>query len=211
MRRWFCFDVGEVLIDETRIWSTWADVLGISRFTFLAAIGAAVAAGGDHTQAFEILDVPDWQAREPAVQEAYGGFAPHDLYPDAIPTLDALRDAGYGIAVVANQPARRHAELQALGVDPQVLAMSEAMGVAKPDPRFFAAALALMGDPDPGDVVYVGDRLDNDVRPAQAQGIRAVWLRRGPWGRVTPRPDDLSAPEASGLAELVARHAELWR
>ena len=211
MRRWFCFDVGEVLIDETRIWSTWADVLGISRFTFLAAIGAAVAAGGDHRQAFEILDVPDWQARESAVQDTYGGFAPGDLYPDAIPTLDALRDAGYGIAVVANQPERRHAELQAVGVNPEVLAMSEGMGVAKPEPRFFAAALTLMGNPDPDDVVYVGDRLDNDIRPAQAHGMRVVWLRRGPWGRLTERPEDLHVPEANNLSELVARHAELWR
>ena len=211
MRRWFCFDVGEVLVDETRIWSTWADVLGISRFTFLAAIGAAVAAGGDHTQAFEILDVADWQSREPAVQDAYGGFAPEDLYPDAIATLDVLRDAGYGVAVVANQPARRQAELQALGVNPEVLAMSEALGVAKPDPGFFAAALRLMGNPEPAGVVYVGDRLDNDVLPAQAQGLRAVWLRRGPWGRLTPRPDDLDAPEVRDLTELVARRAEIWR
>ncbi|MBA2247880.1 MAG: HAD hydrolase-like protein, partial [Chloroflexia bacterium] len=34
----------------------------------------------------------------------------------------------------------------------------------------------------PAQVVYVGDRLDNDVLPAQAIGMHAVFLRRGPWG-----------------------------
>ena len=47
-----------------------------------------------------------------------------------------------------------------------------------------AVALGLLGDPDPGDVAYVGDRVDNDVVPSSAAGMRAVWLRRGPWGIV---------------------------
>jgi len=42
MSRWVCLDVGETLIDETRVWGTWADELGIPRLTFMAALGAAV-------------------------------------------------------------------------------------------------------------------------------------------------------------------------
>ena len=60
--------------------------------------------------------------------------------------------------------------------------MSDAMGVAKPDPAFFARTLELIGSPPPADVAYVGDRVDNDVRPSAAAGMRAVWIRRGPWG-----------------------------
>jgi len=48
MARWVCLDVGETLIDETRVWSTWADVLGLSRLTFMAAFGAAIERGGEH-------------------------------------------------------------------------------------------------------------------------------------------------------------------
>ena len=33
-------------------------------------------------------------------------------------------------------------------------------------------------------ILYVGDRLDNDVLPARAAGMRTVFLRRGPWGRI---------------------------
>ena len=40
------------------------------------------------------------------------------------------------------------------------------MGIAKPDPAFFARCLELMGAPAAGAVAYVGDRIDNDVIPA---------------------------------------------
>ena len=44
--RWVVFDVGETLVDETRVWSTWADVVGIPRLTFMAVLGAVIARGG---------------------------------------------------------------------------------------------------------------------------------------------------------------------
>jgi len=33
-------DVGETLLDETRMWSEWADWLGVSHLTMMAALGA---------------------------------------------------------------------------------------------------------------------------------------------------------------------------
>jgi len=39
---WVVLDVGEVLVDETRVWATWAAVLGVPAFTLMAAIGGAV-------------------------------------------------------------------------------------------------------------------------------------------------------------------------
>ena len=209
-RRWVCFDIGEVLVDETRIWSTWADVLGIPRFTFLAVLGAAVARGGDHRQAFDILGVADWRDREPEVQEAYGGFRAGDLYPDVVPTISAVRDAGYGVAVIGNQPARRRDELAALGVTPDVMVMSQALGAEKPAPEFFAKALEAMGGPAAADVAYVGDRVDNDVVPAAGAGMRAVWLRRGPWGALHRDDTQAATLVVSSLAELPARLASVW-
>jgi FMN phosphatase YigB (HAD superfamily) len=37
------------------------------------------------------------------------------------------------------------------------------------------------GEP-PESIAYVGDRLDNDVLPTLAAGMKAVFVRRGPWG-----------------------------
>ncbi|MFN8621952.1 MAG: HAD-IA family hydrolase [Chloroflexota bacterium] len=207
--RWVCLDVGETLVDETRVWSIWADVLGIPRLTFMAAFGAVVAREGEHSQVFPLLGITDWRAHLPAVQAAYGGFRPDDLYPDALPSLAALRDAGYHVSVIANQPAERTPELRALGVDPEVMAMSDAMGVAKPSPDFYARALELMGAPAPADVAYVGDRPDNDVRPAARAGMRPIWIRRGPWGVIAPTPPE-AALVVGSLTELVARIDEAF-
>jgi HAD superfamily hydrolase (TIGR01662 family) len=206
---WVCLDVGETLVDETRIWSIWADELGIPRLTFMAAFGAAVARGREHQDVFSIVGRPDWRKHLPNVMSSYGGFREEDLYTDARPAIATLREAGYRIAIVANQPAERTAELRALGIDADVIAMSDEMGVHKPDPEFFAQAFRLMGNPDPTDVVYIGDRPDNDIRPAASAGMRTIWLRRGPWGLIWEE-----APEADlvvdTLAEAADRIAEVW-
>jgi HAD superfamily hydrolase (TIGR01549 family) len=207
--RWVCLDVGETLIDETRIWSSWADELGIPRLTFFAALGAVIERGGEYRDVFPIFGADDWQLRMPAVEVAYGGFVADDLYPDALDALDALR-ARYRVAVVANQPAARAEQLRALGVDADVLAMSEEMGVAKPAPAFFTRLLELLGSPEPGSVAYVGDRVDNDVAPALDAGLRAVWIRRGPWGVIQQARAIAPALVVGSLEELVERIDEAW-
>jgi HAD superfamily hydrolase (TIGR01549 family) len=208
--RWVCLDVGETLIDETRVWSTWADELGIPRLTFMAALGAVIERGGEHQDVFGVFGIEDWPSLLPRIEDRYGGFREDDLYPDARRALAGLEAAGYGVAVAANQPARRADELRALGIGPEVLAMSDDIGVAKPAPAFFARALELLGGPDAADVAYVGDRIDNDVLPAAATGMRAVWLRRGPWGIVQRPPDPPPALTVSSLDELVERIDAAW-
>jgi len=209
--RWVCLDVGETLINETRIWSLWADELEVPRLTFLAALGAVIERGGEHREVFPIFGADDWPLRMPSVERAYGGFAAEDLYPDALRALDALRQAGYRTAIVANQPATRAEQLRGIGVDADVLAMSEAMGVHKPDPAFYVRALELMGSPDPASVAYVGDRVDNDVLPAAAAGLRAIWIRRGPWGVIQHLPPGARPALVVGsLDELAERIGEAW-
>jgi len=38
----------------------------------------------------------------------------------------------------------------------------------------------------------VGDRLDNDIRPALAAGMVTVFLRRGPWGYIHAAHPDVT-------------------
>jgi HAD superfamily hydrolase (TIGR01549 family) len=209
--RWVVLDVGETLIDETRVWTIWADLLGVPRLTFMAALGGVVARGGQHRDVFGELGFPEWRNRLPEVEAAYGGFQPSDLYPDALQAIGGLRDAGYRLAVIANQPASRAEELARLGVEAEVMAMSDAMGVAKPDPAFFARSLELLGSPPPPAVAYVGDRIDNDLLPAAAAGLRAIWLRRGPWGVIQRLPAEARPALVVGsLGELVERIGEAW-
>jgi FMN phosphatase YigB (HAD superfamily) len=59
------------------------------------------------------------------------------------------------------------------------------------------------------DIAYVGDRVDNDVIPARAAGMMAVFLRRGPWGWMhEERPEieqaHLRVHTLHGLADLLS-------
>jgi FMN hydrolase / 5-amino-6-(5-phospho-D-ribitylamino)uracil phosphatase len=209
--RWIVLDVGETIIDETRVWSIWADMLGIPRLTFMAGFGAVLARGGEHRDVFELFNVPDWRTAWPEHEAIYGGFQADDLYPDAIPAMDALRARGYRVAVIGNQPASRDAELRRIGVDAEVIAMSAEMGAAKPSQLFFEQVLDLLGSPSPGAVAYVGDRVDNDVLPATVAGMRAVWIRRGPWGFIERLPEGVNPALIVGsLTELAERIDDAW-
>jgi HAD superfamily hydrolase (TIGR01549 family) len=211
--RWVVLDVGETLVDETRVFHTWADVFGLPDFTLMAVLGGSITNGEkpeDWRRFFELIQQPEWRDQQPAFDERYGALRPTDLYPDALRAIDGLKRAGFRVAITANQPARRQAELEALGVDVDVMAMSEAMGVSKPDPAFFARTLELLGGPDPGQVAYVGDRVDNDILPSAAAGMRAVWIRRGPWGLLHEDPDGVARLVLVSLDELVERIGEAW-
>jgi HAD superfamily hydrolase (TIGR01662 family) len=208
--RWVCLDVGETLIDETRVWTCWANALGITPFTFMSAMGAVLAGDGEFRDVFAYVGRSDWELYRDEVNAAYGGFRESDLYPDALSGLAALRATGYRVGILANQPAERTAELRALGVEADVMAMSGELGIHKPAPQFYVRALELL-QAQPGDVAYVGDRLDNDVRPSAAAGMRPVWLRRGPWAliqRADPPPGTLVV---DSLTELAERIGEAWR
>ena len=207
------FDVGEVLIDETRVWSVWADIVGVSPLSFAAVLGAAIVQGEPLAAVFAHL-APNlaWQDLEEEHERRYGGFREEDLYPDVRGCLAELQDAGFRIVIAGNQPARRSAQLQALELPHVALRTSEELGAAKPDPAFYAAVLELAQRDDPSSVLYVGDRADNDVLAAIDGGLRTCWLRRGPWGQLQELPDGAPAPDLllEGLGELPVLLAA-WR
>jgi HAD superfamily hydrolase (TIGR01509 family) len=180
------FDVGETLVDETRMWGEWADWLGVTRLAFFAALGAVIAARQHHRRVFDLVRPGIDLGRERQARQSQRGSTPierRDLYPDAVPTLTRLRAAGLRIGLAGNQGAEAEAELRALGLAIDFLASSARRGVEKPDPEFFRHIVAESGVP-PDRIAYVGDRLDNDVLPAIAAGMTGVFIRRGPWGLI---------------------------
>lgn len=180
---WVVFDLGETLVDETASWGWWAEQLEVPRLTFFAALGSVIAQRRPHTDVFELFHpgfdfVAENERRRTASE---GGLSPDDLYADALPTLTELRDRGYLLAVMANQPKAAETFMSTLPVEK--FASSAGWGLSKPDPRFFERVAQDLGAA-PQRIAYVGDRVDNDVLPAKAAGMLAVHLRRGPWGVV---------------------------
>lgn len=71
--------------------------------------------------------------------------------------------------------------------DPDLRFWSFENGFSKPDPHVFrilAARLEARGI-KPAETLMVGDRLDNDIEPAQAQGFQ-TWLRSGVSSAASP-------------------------
>lgn len=154
------------------------------------------------------LDIDAERRRRAATGEL--ALLAEDFYPDAVPCLAALHRAGYVLGIVGNQPSGTEAVLRELDVPLAFVGSSEAWGLHKPDPAFFAR-IATELDLAPSHVAYVGDRLDNDIGPAAAAGMSAVFIRRGPWALIQAGPSD--PPEAAltidSLADLPAALAEL--
>jgi HAD superfamily hydrolase (TIGR01549 family) len=198
------FDVGETLIDETRIWCRWADRLGVSRFALMGALGGMAALDRSHGEAFQLVrpgfdlraELAAWERDDPHGLRNH--FDADDLYPDVRESLAALGKAGYQVIIAGNQPARAYDALVAMDLPVDSVHTSEGWGVSKPAPAFFAKVAAVAGRP-PAEILYVGDRLDNDVLPAAEAGMRTALLRRGPWGYL-----HAERPQARAAADLIA-------
>jgi FMN phosphatase YigB (HAD superfamily) len=203
------FDVGEVLIDETRQWGEWADWLEVSRHTFSAVFGAVIAQGEDHRTTFQVLRPGFDLELERRRREEAGRpdtFGPEDLYPDARTCLGTLRARGFTVGVAANQPAWGEAVLRSLDLPADWVGTSAGWGVEKPSPTFFERVVARCRC-RPEQVAYVGDRVDNDLVPALAAGLVAVFLRRGPWAYLSSADPQLERAHlcVEDLKELIDR------
>ena len=206
------FDVGEVLIDETTEYGAWADWLGVPRHTFSAMFGAVIARGGDYRQVFQHFRPGFDLARERQKRLDAGlgeFFNARDLYPDVRPCLTALKDAGYVVGIAGNQTRRAGGLLRELNLPADFIVTSDDLGAEKPSAAFFDMLIDSQALEAPK-TLYVGDRYENDILPAQEAGIRGVLLRRGPWGYVNQEHPDASRADVriGSLDELAVLLAQ---
>jgi HAD superfamily hydrolase (TIGR01549 family) len=118
-------------------------------------------------------------ARVAAVHHEFE-LAEYRAFEDVHRTVDALRDRGVKLVVVTNGASDTQREkLDVLGLTDRVdaIIVSGELGVAKPDPAVFEAALAAAGV-SADRAAHVGDSLHADVGGARAAGITAIWLNR---------------------------------
>ncbi|MFP4197884.1 MAG: HAD-IA family hydrolase [Methanomassiliicoccales archaeon] len=109
-------------------------------------------------------------------------FASHESwapFSDVVPTLESLRDSGCRLGVISNAESNLRDILKGLDLLDyfDIVVISEEVGVEKPDPGIFQAALEEVNLP-PERCVHTGDLVKLDVRGAQARGMTGVWLDR---------------------------------
>ena len=154
-------------------------------------------------QAAGCTDNLEAQAR--VLEERYiaGQRAGHPPLPGAV-DLVRRQSAAVPVAIVTNGPPDiQRLKIEQCGVAPLLCAVviSGELGVGKPDPSIFGAALGQLGV-QAQRAVMVGDNWDRDVGGALAVGMEAVWISHG---RERPEPHASSGDASAEAKVAVAR------
>lgn len=143
-----------------------------------------------------------------AAAEAYCRGGPELVAPlrlGALETVAALKERGLLVGAISNtiQPGRyltTNMDRWGLNGFFDVRVYSSDVGVAKPHPHIFRVALERLAV-DPGDAVYVGDRLVPDVGGSQAVGMKGVLIEVA--HRVESHPTIVPDARIKELPELL--------
>jgi len=112
--------------------------------------------------------------------------------PAAGAVLGALAPR-YALAVLSNWPLATTIDryVEAAGWSPYLRAVvvSQRVGTIKPHPAIFAAARDALGQPEPGEILHVGDDWAADVVGAKRAGWQAAYLRDRPSDSPLPGSD----------------------
>ena len=124
--------------------------------------------------------------------------------PDALPTLEALREAGYalGLISVCSQEVEQLWDETDLAPHFDAVVLSCSVGVSKPHPRIYEIACDRLGVAPP-DCVFVGDGANHELPGAERVGMRAIQLRV-PAEALTPEGEEWEGEFVRALAELPA-------
>lgn len=122
-----------------------------------------------------------------------------NLIPGAGNVVRELKRRGYKLALVADgRPGTYYNVLTQHGLYDlfDAFAISEQVGVDKPDPRMFVHALDQLGiaQEDYGRTVMVGNHLERDVKGANDVGMVSVWLDWAPRRSKVPA-DESEVPQ----------------
>jgi putative hydrolase of the HAD superfamily len=198
------FDIGGVMYDDSIYARSWMKALRESgaEFTDDDFDREYAAARAAQTESFRrrltrrFLGSDDDLAAVEARAARHWDYPPTALFADVVPCLEALQGS-FRLGVIANQPTSVRDAMERDGLTRffEVWGVSDDLGLQKPDPKLFAHVLYTAGV-SPARTVMLGDRLDYDVRPAKAAGMRTVWVLRGE-APDDPSPAQLDEPDAA--------------
>ena len=198
------FDIGGVMYDDSVYARSWRKALRESGAVFTdeefeleySAARAAQSESFRRRLTKRFLGSDDELASVEVRAARHWAYPPTALYPDVMPCLEAL-EGRFRLGVIANQPTSVHQAMERDGLTRffEVWGVSDDLGLQKPDPKLFSHVLSTAGV-SPARTAMLGDRLDYDVRPAKAVGMRAVWVLRGE-APDEPTPAQLAQADAS--------------
>ena len=172
--KWLFFDIGSTLINEEKAYQDRIEQViaetNITYDTFYQRMLVLFQEGlkGDLIALQEYsLERPKWKSELEI------------LYPDAKIVLETLHNR-YKIGVIANQLPNLEKRLENFGIRQWIdLIISSAdCGFSKPSSKIFQLALQ-QASCSASSATMIGDRLDNDIAPAKALGMKTIWIKQG--------------------------------
>jgi putative hydrolase of the HAD superfamily len=136
--------------------------------------------GRIYGEALDRLGVPDPDSRIfDSLYERFTRYDSYRLFPECIPTLRAVKDAGLVVGLISNFEEWLEGMLIEMEIAHlfDIIVISGKEGIEKPDPAIFQLALERSGIA-PQHAIYVGDHPKLDVEAAQAVGMDAVLIDR---------------------------------
>jgi 2-haloalkanoic acid dehalogenase type II len=119
---------------------------------------------------------------ESSDREAFGRIAgAHKPFADSAAALEALSSMGFRLGALSNiDDASFETAATAAGIRFDIVVTAERVGAYKPDHAHFRTALADLSAMDipPDRVLHVAQSLRADIVPANALGLRSVWVDR---------------------------------
>lgn len=202
MLKWLFFDLGSTLVDES-------DCEEFRLRHLLSQPGAPERGEVEQMLArFAGRNLPHYKetARALGLETAPWPSKLEKLYP-GVPELLAKLHGHYKLGIIANQNPGTEQRLEAFGIRQyfDAVAASGEQGSAKPDPAIFRAAFQMAGC-SACEAAMIGDRLDNDIAPAQKLGMTTVWVRQGFGGLGDPglldMPPDFTAQNITEIWQI---------
>lgn len=174
------FDVGYTLVNEDAVWeercreqaqTDEAKKLGLSAADIYHEI--EIASISRKPQFRTLIDKYSFKEVAPYRTEL------EKLYKDAQAVIKALSQK-YELGIIANQLDGLKERLEAFDLLQyfKYIISSWDVKIMKPDIRIFEYALD-KANCTPQEACMIGDRLDNDILPAKALGIKTVWIKQG--------------------------------
>ncbi len=137
------------------------------------------------------------------LQRVFGEIEDLTLMPGVEELIPRLAKK-YVLAIAANQPSVVREKLEEAGLLRHFKStlVSEDLKLEKPDTRFFLAVCDRI-DIAPESCCMIGDRLDNDIYPANILGMRTIQIKMGPHAEQEPRiPEDVPDAVIEHMSEV---------
>ncbi|NEQ55296.1 MAG: HAD-IA family hydrolase [Leptolyngbya sp. SIO3F4] len=113
------------------------------------------------------------------VYQYFATSAPWIVYEDTLSSLKRWQSMGISLGIISNFDSRIYSVLEALELKQyfESITISTEAGAAKPAPLIFTTALQKHSC-SPYEAWHIGDSRKDDVKGAQAVGLRSIWLKR---------------------------------